>query len=88
MAGIGTTLETGHHIITRSKYVHNLTFAFITPLQSQQDINLFCFHFLSLSFLFNLFCFLFKAARHLLQRPYTVRDQPAIVNLRLRMFSI
>ena len=34
VAGIGTTLETGHHIIVRSEHVDNLTLAFIAPLET------------------------------------------------------
>ena len=88
MAGVGTTLESGHHIITRCKHIHYLTFTFITPLQSQKDINLFCFHFLSLCVLFILFCFLLRSALHLLQRPYILSTHPVALNRGVRMTAI
>ena len=37
---VGTTLESGHHVITGSEHVDYLSLSFIAPLQSQQDVNL------------------------------------------------
>ena len=39
VTSIRTTLETGYHIILRGQHVDHLTFSFIAPLQSQQNVN-------------------------------------------------
>ena len=38
MTGIGTALKTSHHIILRGEHINYLTFSFVAPLQTQQDI--------------------------------------------------
>ena len=47
MSSIRTTLETSNDIILRGQHVNHLTFTFIAPLQTQQDIYFTCVHFLS-----------------------------------------
>jgi hypothetical protein len=34
MAGVGAALEAGHYIVGGGKYVYNLAFAFIAPLEA------------------------------------------------------
>ena len=51
VAGIRTTLETGHHIVLGGQHVDHLTFSLIAPLQTQQDINFSFVHNLSFSFI-------------------------------------
>jgi hypothetical protein len=34
MPGIGPTLKTGNDIVLGSQHIHNLSFAFITPLKA------------------------------------------------------
>ena len=46
VAGIRTALKTGNNIILRGQHVDHLTFTFIAPLQSQQDINFTLIHLL------------------------------------------
>ena len=43
VAGVGPTLKTGYHIVTRSEHIHYFTFSFVAPLEAEQNIN---FHFL------------------------------------------
>ena len=38
MTSIRTTLETGNHIVLRGQHIDHLTFSFVAPLQSEQDI--------------------------------------------------
>ena len=38
MTSIRTALETGYHIVLRGQYIDHLTFSFVAPLQTQQDI--------------------------------------------------
>jgi len=38
MTGIGSALETGDYIIGRCKNVHNLPFAFVSPLKAKNNI--------------------------------------------------
>ena len=38
MTSIRTTLETGHNIVLRGQYINHLTFSFVAPLQTKQDI--------------------------------------------------
>ncbi len=40
MTGIRSALETGDNIIAGSQHVHDLPFTLITPLDSQNHINL------------------------------------------------
>ena len=59
MASIRTTLETGNNIVLGSQNINYLTFSFVAPLQTEQDIYftfvhnsyLFSFYFLALFFL-------------------------------------
>ena len=51
MAGIRTTLEACNHIVLRGQHIDHLTFSFITPLQSEQDVN---FSFVHNNYLFSL----------------------------------
>ena len=44
VSSIGTALETGYHIILRGQHVDHLTFSFVAPLESQQDINFTLIH--------------------------------------------
>ncbi len=44
MSGIRATLETGYHIIPRRKNVDNLSFTFVAPLKTQQNIYFTCIH--------------------------------------------
>ena len=56
MSRIRTTLETSHHIILRGEHINNLTFSFVAPLQTQQDINFTLIHcFLSFFLVLSLF---------------------------------
>ena len=45
VTGIWTALETGNHIITRGQHIDHLSFSFIAPLQSEQDVNFTFVHF-------------------------------------------
>ena len=38
MAGIGATLETGHHLVGGRKDVHYLAFALVSPLETEYHI--------------------------------------------------
>ena len=44
MASVRTALETGYHIILRGQHVDHLTFSFVAPLQTEQDINFTLIH--------------------------------------------
>ena len=35
VAGVGTALEAGHHIVFRGYHVHNLALALVAPLQTE-----------------------------------------------------
>jgi hypothetical protein len=39
MAGIGATLETSHGRITSGKDIHDLTFTFISPLETKDYVK-------------------------------------------------
>ena len=61
VTGVGTTLEASHYVILRGQHVDHLTFSFVAPLESQQNVNLSFVHcfcvFLVVSFFFTfLFC--------------------------------
>ena len=45
MTRIRTTLETSNDIILRGQNINHLTFSFIAPLQTEQDIYFTCVHF-------------------------------------------
>ena len=45
MTSIRTTLKTSNDIILRGQYINHLTFTFIAPLQTEQDIYFTCVHF-------------------------------------------
>ena len=66
MSGIRTTLKTSYYIITRSQNIDHLTFTFIAPLQTQQDIYSTFVHTIYYFFLF--FCRVIFA-RQLLHTP-------------------
>ena len=61
MSRIGSTLKTSYNVVAWCEHVHDLSFTFIAPLQSQQDIN---FTFVHCCFImcvyFYLFFFLFS----------------------------
>ena len=40
MSRIGATLKAGNHVILRGQDIDHLSFTFIAPLQTQQDVNL------------------------------------------------
>ena len=54
MSGIGASLEAGYNVILWGQNVDHLSFTFIAPLQSEQDVNLTLIH-LFLLFDFNFF---------------------------------
>ena len=54
VTGIGSTLKTSNDIITRGQYIDHLSFSFIAPLQSEQDVTFTFVPFLC-SFLFCFF---------------------------------
>ena len=54
MACVRTALETSYDIILRGQHVNHLTFTFIAPLKTQQDIYFTCVHFLSSYFDFSI----------------------------------
>ena len=62
MTSIRTTLEACYYIVLGGQYINHLTFSFVAPLQTQQDINftfvhnalLFCLSFFSVSCFFRL----------------------------------
>ena len=54
MSCIRTTLKTSYYIITRCQHIDHLTFTFIAPLQTQQDIYSTFVHIIYCFFLF--FC--------------------------------
>ena len=47
MTGVGATLEAGYHIILWGQHVDHLSFTFIAPLQTEQDVNFTLIHCLS-----------------------------------------
>jgi hypothetical protein len=44
MAGIRATLEAGYNVILWCQYVDHLSFSFVAPLQSEQDVNFTLIH--------------------------------------------
>ena len=44
VTSIRSTLEAGYHIILRGQHIDHLTFSFIAPLKTQQDINFSLIH--------------------------------------------
>jgi hypothetical protein len=40
VAGIGASLEAGDQLIMRCEHIHYFSFAFISPLQAQQNVSL------------------------------------------------
>ena len=56
VTGIGTALETGHHLVTGRQHVHDLPFALVTPLQAEDNVNF--FHCIRFCFMFakDIFC--------------------------------
>ena len=50
VACIGTALKTSYHIILWGQHVNHLSFTFVAPLQTQQDVNFSLIHL-------SLFCF-------------------------------
>ena len=54
VTSIRSALESCNNIITRGQYIDHLSFSFIAPLQSEQDVNFSFVH----CFVFFLFCFL------------------------------
>ena len=57
VASIGTTLKTSYHVVLRGQYIDHLTFSFVTPLQTEQDINFSLIHFFIVFCNFVLFSF-------------------------------
>ena len=57
MTCIRTALKACYYIIAWCKNVYNLTFTFIAPLQTEQDINFTCIHFLNVILFLFLSCF-------------------------------
>ena len=53
MSCIRTTLKASYHIILRGQHVNHLTFTFIAPLKTQQDIYFTCVHFINSYFDFS-----------------------------------
>ncbi|CCZ14347.1 unknown [Prevotella sp. CAG:487] len=41
---VWSALKTGNDIIFRSKHIHNLSLAFVSPLKTKQYINFTCIH--------------------------------------------
>ena len=41
MTGIGTALKTCHDLVGRGQHVDDLAFAFVSPLQSEDDVHFF-----------------------------------------------
>ena len=39
VARVGASLETGDHVILGGEYVHDFSFAFVAPLEAEQDVN-------------------------------------------------
>ena len=39
VSGIGSALESGDHVVLRGEHVHDFAFAFVAPLEAEQDIN-------------------------------------------------
>ncbi len=67
MTCVWTTLETCYYIILRGQYIDHLSFTFIAPLQTEQDIY-FTVHFLFYFFIlytFTLYPLLFTLKRRL-----------------------
>ena len=47
---IRTSLETSHYVVVRCEHIYDLSFTFITPLETQQDIYFTCVHLLLCEF--------------------------------------
>ena len=39
MARVGAPLETGDHVVLGGEHVHDFAFAFVAPLEAEQDVN-------------------------------------------------
>ncbi len=44
VTGVRAALETGNHLVGRREHVHNLTFALVPPLESENYVKFFLFH--------------------------------------------
>ena len=38
MAGVGTALETGNHLVGRSEHIYHLAFSLVAPLEAEHYI--------------------------------------------------
>ena len=45
MAGIGAALEARHHLVAGRQYIHDLAFALVAPLQSEDHVDFFHYNF-------------------------------------------